>query len=105
MARDDNTPSINLPEGQRIRWEGRLLTYRGRARDRARSHIFLDDAGVPGPATDQLLIAEQQAERLRLVTQEELDRADKFCRGTPWTWRRPRICVRPRCASATCTPG
>lgn len=77
MARDDNTPSINLPEGQRIRWEGRLLTYRGRARARARSHIFLDDAGVPVSMTDQLLIAEQQAERLRLVTQEELDRADK----------------------------
>lgn len=76
MSTDTIVAAIHIPEGQCLRWEGRLLTYRGRARDRLRSHVLIDDAGLPVSMTDQQLLEEQQAERLCLVTQAELDRAE-----------------------------
>jgi putative transposase len=77
MATDTVFANINLPEGQRVRWDGRLLTYRGRARNQFRSHVFIEDNGLPVSMTDQQILEEQQDERLCLVTQEELDRANE----------------------------
>lgn len=74
---DQGVPPINIPLGQLVRWDGRLMTARGRARDRFRSHVFVDQDNVPVTMTDREFVDRQMVGRLRLVSQDELSREEK----------------------------
>lgn len=72
----DGTPPINLPVDQIALWQGRQLSYRGRAQDRMHKHVFVDSESVPASMTDRELLNEQQSGRLRLVSPDELAREE-----------------------------
>lgn len=54
-------PPLNIRNKQAFRYDGRLVHYRGRARDRDRTHLFEGTNGVPLALTDAGLLQAQQA--------------------------------------------
>lgn len=75
---------FNLPVGQWIDLDGKLLRFDRRGRDRERRLVFEGTDGVPADMTDAELLALQQEmpPRLRLLTSEEaLDRMNDVGRA------------------------
>jgi putative transposase len=65
-------PAISLPAGQVVRFDGRLLDYKGRAADAQRQHVFLGRDGVPMSMTDAELLAVARKGDLVLVSEEQV---------------------------------
>lgn len=74
---DDSVPPINIPVGQLVLWDGRLMTYRGRTGGKRQFHTFVDEEDVPVTMTDRQFIDEQVASRIRLVSADEMERREK----------------------------
>ncbi|MBY0334172.1 MAG: DDE-type integrase/transposase/recombinase [Acetobacteraceae bacterium] len=66
------TPRVSLPSDQVVRFDGRLLNYKGRADDAQRQHVFLGRDGVPMSMTDAELLAVARKGELVLVSEEQV---------------------------------
>lgn len=76
MAIPEQAPRILVPLGSLFLKGDRVLAYRGRANDRQRMHLFVDDQNVLEHLTDEQFLEQSAAEKLNPVTREELDSVD-----------------------------
>jgi transposase InsO family protein len=74
-------PQYDLPFGQPVSFDGRLMAYRGRARDRDRRHRFEGVDGLWRDLADQELRDLQQQERLLILSAVEAATQDEALKG------------------------
>ena len=75
MPAVDDTPPIRIPLNALYRYGSRVLAYRGRAQDRLRQHLFVDEENVCDHMTDREFVERLSTEEMLPVTRDELDRA------------------------------
>ncbi len=75
MPAIDDTPPIRIPLNALYRYGSRVLAYRGRAQDKLRQHLFVDQENVCDHMTDREFVERLSSEEMRPATPDELDGA------------------------------